>query len=178
MKRIILAALAVAAIYAFGADARRVYSNHFDRSPIVLGTNPGGGVLDFIGKYDEIRRSKRDVIIDGICISACTMVAGLIPPERVCVTPFAKLAFHSASLTSFMGSQHSPEGTRLIWRAYSENVRELLRKKGWDGDPPGLYAEPPAPKRGQPKPKPVTNEHENLIYVEGDELLAIFRACS
>lgn len=120
----------------------------------------GGGVLgEYIDRYNHLRASGARVVIDGLCISACTMVVGLIPENRVCATPFGQLAFHSASATSRMGRQHSSEGTRLLWAIYPQKVRDLLIAKNWDGD------------------DETKNEHPNLIYVAGDELHTIVRPC-
>jgi citrate synthase len=44
-----------------------------------------------------------------------------------------------------------------VWYLYSPNVRDTLRRKGWDGN----GARP---------------EHSELIYIDGDELLSIYRA--
>jgi hypothetical protein len=36
------------------------------------------------------------VIIDGFCASACTIVLGTVPHDKICVTFRAKLGFHAA----------------------------------------------------------------------------------
>ena len=43
-----------------------------------------------------LRSSGERVVIDGPCLSACTMVLGVIPRDRICVTPRARLGFHAA----------------------------------------------------------------------------------
>jgi len=47
-------------------------------------------------KYKRIRDRKERVIIDGICNSACTLVFGIVPMNKICVTPKASLGFHQA----------------------------------------------------------------------------------
>ena len=47
-------------------------------------------------KYTKIRDRAERVIIDGICNSACTLVLGIVPLNRICVTPKASLGFHQA----------------------------------------------------------------------------------
>lgn len=127
---------------------------YYERTrPVIIGFNPGGRLDWFIYDFEDIRRSGRRVVIDGLCISACTMVTGLIPANRVCVTEHAILAFHSASL----GLSHSQEGTRLLWQVYPERVRQMLRERGWEG-----YD---------------GKEHGSLIYIGGDDLLMIFHRC-
>jgi hypothetical protein len=123
--------------------------------------SPGGEVHGFIQLFSEWRNRGDRVVIDGPCFSACAMVTGLIPPERLCVTPYAVLGFHSAyTMPKKDGEpQHSSEGTRVGWHTYPENVRALLRSKGWNGD------------------DAKTNKHPDLIYVEGDELTKLIHPC-
>jgi hypothetical protein len=45
------------------------------------------------------------VAIDGTCASACTLLLGVIPHNRICVTPRAVLAFHAAWDPSLTGAQ-------------------------------------------------------------------------
>src|SRR5439155_11231803 len=56
----------------------------------------GGLVESYKTKYAKIRERGERVIIDGICNSACTLVLGIVPLSRVCVTPNASLGFHQA----------------------------------------------------------------------------------
>lgn len=151
--RIILASAVIALGLAGG-------TSYYQSTPYVIASNSGGIVLDFIEQYEQVRRSGRSVRLDGICMSACTLVAGLIPQERVCTTPFGKLAFHSAWQQTVWGASHSSEGTRLLWQIYPENVRAILRSRGWDG-----------------AAAPTDNEHPDLIYVDGKDLLTIFHRC-
>jgi hypothetical protein len=122
----------------------------------------GGRITDYIERYSALRLSGGRVVIDGLCISACTIVTALLPPERVCVTSYAQLAFHSAAQINPMTGEraHSSEGTRLVWNLYPETLRALLRAKSWDGE------------------DAKANEHPDLIYVAGDELRTIIRPCA
>jgi hypothetical protein len=120
--------------------------------------DPGGRLIDYIEKYNMLREAEAKIMIDGLCISACTLITGIIEDANVCVTNNARLAFHSASYGDT--GAHASEGTRLAWSIYPEKVRALLRAKGWDGDDPKV------------------NAHPDLIYVEGEELRTIYRDCS
>jgi hypothetical protein len=113
--------------------------------------DPGGVIFAFIQRFTQWRIDRELVVIDGMCISACTLSIGIIPPDRLCVTPYARMAFHSAT----GGGVHSREGSRLVWMIYPQNVRELLLRRGW--------------QKGM--------EHQELIYVEGEELHTIVRPC-
>ena len=56
----------------------------------------GGYVEEYKAKYKHIRDTGERVIIDGICNSACTLVFGIVPMNKICVTPRASLGFHQA----------------------------------------------------------------------------------
>ena len=58
--------------------------------------DPGGQIGPYLENLVALRGSGERVIIDGPCLSACTMVLGVIPRERICVTSRARLGFHAA----------------------------------------------------------------------------------
>ena len=73
----------------------------------------GGYVEEYKAKYERIAKSGERVIIDGICNSACTMVFGIVPKNKICVTPRASLGFHQAyydKAFTFGIKVTSPEG--------------------------------------------------------------------
>src|SRR6267142_410108 len=86
MRRLAFAALVMPlALWNVSADADyRVTRDH------------GGLVEDYKAKYAEVRDRGERVVIDGICNSACTLVLGIVPLNRICVTPKASLGFHQA----------------------------------------------------------------------------------
>ena len=45
---------------------------------------------------EQDRSLREAVIIDGLCASACTIVLGAIPHDKICVTSHATLGFHAA----------------------------------------------------------------------------------
>ena len=42
-------------------------------------SDPGGEVSSYLHKYHQIRDSGQRVVIDGPCLSACTLLTGIIP---------------------------------------------------------------------------------------------------
>jgi hypothetical protein len=56
----------------------------------------GGQIGRYVDRFEKLRASGETIIIDGLCASACTIVLGTIPYDRICVTPNANLAFHAA----------------------------------------------------------------------------------
>jgi hypothetical protein len=66
------------------------------RAEIRILASPGGAVGPFLELFDRVRQSGERVVIDGPCLSACTLVLMTIPEERICVTRRAVLGFHAA----------------------------------------------------------------------------------
>ena len=58
--------------------------------------SPGGQVGPFLDLFDQVRASGERVVIDGPCLSACTLVLSVVPNDRICVTRRAVLGFHAA----------------------------------------------------------------------------------
>jgi hypothetical protein len=79
----------------------------------------GGHIGEYLAKYHALRVSGEQVVIDGICASACTMLLGTIPRDRICVTQRAVLEFHAA------GIRHLPV-RRSVARATEYCGRTIL----------------------------------------------------
>ena len=93
----------------------------------------GGYVTEYKAKYERIRDRKERVIIDGICNSACTMVFGIVPMNKVCVTPRASLGFHQAYYDksfTFGIKVTSYEGTSDLMSYYPRPVKEWISRNG------------------------------------------------
>jgi hypothetical protein len=94
--------------------------------------DPGGEVAAYLHKYEEIRDSGQRVVIDGPCLSACTLLTGIIPRNRVCVTSRAVLGFHAASYYDDASRELVPTraGSRLVMRMYPAEVRHWIERHG------------------------------------------------
>jgi hypothetical protein len=66
------------------------------RADLHITRDHGGYVNEYKAKYERVRDRNERVIIDGICNSACTLVFGIVPLNKICVTPRASLGFHQA----------------------------------------------------------------------------------
>ncbi len=86
----------------------------------------GGQIGDYLNKYHALRETGDRVEIDGTCASACTMLLGVIPRNRICVTPRAVLAFHSAWTPTSEGEQISSAGNYYLWSNYPPAVRKWI----------------------------------------------------
>src|ERR1700745_4361192 len=93
----------------------------------------GGYVEEYKDKYKRIRDSGERVVIDGICNSACTLVFGIVPLNKICVTPRASIGFHLAyydKAFSFGIKVTSAEGTAALVSYYPNTVKDCIRRNG------------------------------------------------
>ena len=112
----------------------------------------GGQIGPYLQQFAMIRESGSRVVIDGTCLSACTLVLGTVPKDRICVTSRANLGFHAAwDMAPGGRAVYSEEGTRLLWEVYPTQVRNWIRRKG------GLTP--------------------RMIYLRGKELTSMYAAC-
>jgi hypothetical protein len=78
-----------------------------------------------------MRQSGERVVIDGACLSACTIVVGIIPSERLCATRNAVLGFHAAWLPDREGrTRPSREGTEVLMKFYPPGLRRWIARRG------------------------------------------------
>ena len=137
---LVVVGLIMSAIPPAGADVR-------------IRSSLGGAVEDYLRFFAQVRQSGERVIIDGPCLSACTLVLSTIPKNRICVTPKAVLGFHAARWVDPRTGRISraPEATRIVTQSYPAGVRAWIKKRG------GLTGK--------------------VIYLRGRELGSLYRRC-
>jgi hypothetical protein len=114
--------------------------------------SPGGQVGPFLELFERVRASGERVVIDGPCLSACTLVLSVVPDDRICVTRRAILGFHAARSVDRRGRMYAePEASELVLEAYPSAVRGWIRRRG------GLTS--------------------RLLLLRGRELAAIYPSC-
>jgi len=112
----------------------------------------GGRIGTYVDKYQGLRSSGEAVIIDGLCASACTIVLGAIPHDRICVTSHATLGFHAAWDFGANGRAiTNPEATQMLYSMYPSPVKRWIAARG------GLTP--------------------HMIFLRGKELQALFKPC-
>jgi hypothetical protein len=140
LKELVTAA-AVAALSATSASAT-----------VRIVSDAGGQIGPYLEHLSQIRSSGQRVIIDGPCLSACTMVLGVIPRDRICVTRRARLGFHAAWHPGDGGRPvTSRGGTQLLMEVYPDNVKRWIARRG------GL-----SPR---------------MMYLSGSELSSMYQPC-
>src|SRR5947207_3107727 len=114
--------------------------------------SPGGQVGPFLDLFEQVRNSGERVVIDGPCLSACTLVLSTVPSARICVTRRAVLGFHAARSIDRRGRMYAePEASKVVLEAYPAPVRGWISRRG------GLSS--------------------RLLLLRGRELAAIYPTC-
>ena len=115
--------LAIAAILAL--------TNTSAFATVIINGDNGGKMEDYVAQFSRVRDSGESVVIDGNCMSACTMVLGLVPRGRICATRKAVLGFHAAwEFNKAGGRIASPSGTRELMKTYPAPVRAWIARQG------------------------------------------------
>ncbi len=113
----------------------------------------GGEVTEFLELFQRVRQTGERVVIDGPCVSACTLVLSVIPRDNICVTRRAVLGFHAARWMDQEGRFYpASRETRLLAETYPAPVRAWIARHG------GLT--------------------RRLILLRGRELAAMYPRCS
>jgi hypothetical protein len=94
--------------------------------------DPGGEVAAYLHRFQAIRASGQHIVIDGPCLSACTLLTGIIPRDRVCITQRAVLGFHAASYYDDATRSLVPtaRGSRVVMRLYPPAIRRWINAHG------------------------------------------------
>jgi hypothetical protein len=101
------------------------------RAEVRILASPGGQVGPFLDLFERVRDSGERVVIDGPCLSACTLVLSMVPNNRICVTRRAVLGFHAARSIDRRGRLYSePEASEFVLEAYPAPVRGWIRRRG------------------------------------------------
>jgi hypothetical protein len=95
-------------------------------------SDPGGEVSSYRRTFYEMRSSEERIVIDGPCLSACTLLTGIVPRHHVCVTKRAVLGFHAASYYNDVSGSLTPTraGTRFLMRLYPPEIRAWINRRG------------------------------------------------
>ena len=144
MRRVVIKAVVVAAALCAAMSPTR--------AEVRILASPGGQVGPFLDLFERVRESGERVVIDGPCLSACTLVLSIVPDNRICVTRRAVLGFHAARSIDRRGRLYAePEASREVLAAYPAPVR------GWISSRGGLTS--------------------RLLLLRGRELAAIYPRC-
>src|SRR5580704_14479898 len=108
-----------------------VLSTNFASATIRITADRGGRIIDYVERFMQARASGEQVVIDGYCLSACTLVVGMLPREQVCVTRNAVLGFHAAWRPTSDGRKVSSHiATQVMMDVYPPDLRSWIGRRG------------------------------------------------
>lgn len=96
----------------------------------IINDDPGGQIGPYVEKIARIRASGEKVSINGPCLSACTMMLGLLPRSQLCATESATFGFHAAWRPENGQRIANTEATSFLFSVYPNSVRRWIKKKG------------------------------------------------
>jgi hypothetical protein len=119
---------------------------------IRIADDRGGQIGSYISKFRRLHSSGQSVVIDGLCASACTLVLGAVPRDKICVTSRATLGFHAAYDFGVSGRTiTNPEATMMLYSTYPKPVQRWIDARG------GLRPQ--------------------IIFLHGKQLQAMYQPC-
>jgi hypothetical protein len=119
---------------------------------VLIADDRGGQIGSYITKFQRLRSSGQPVIIDGLCASACTIVLGAVPHDKICVTSRAALGFHAAYDFGINGRTFTNrEATMMLYSMYPTRVQRWIAARG------GLTPQ--------------------MIFLRGKQLQAMYQPC-
>lgn len=92
------------------------------RPPTSLTVDPGGSITERMRTIELLRENNAKVVIEGLCISACTMLLSL---PNACMKPYTIFGFHSAS----QGFEMSSFGNAILKRFYPPKILDWVMEK-------------------------------------------------
>ncbi|WP_425909842.1 hypothetical protein [Nitrobacter sp. TKz-YC02] len=114
----------LAAIFLLG----HVVASH---AVVRIGEDRGGRIGTYLDKYEAVRNSGQSVVIDGLCASACTIVLGTVPHDKICVTSHAALGFHAAwDIGSNGRAVTNSEATLMLYSMYPSAIQRWIKERG------------------------------------------------
>lgn len=135
------------------AAAAALLSSSAANATIRLANDPGGLITAYEHRFVRARHTGEHIVIDGPCLSACTLAVGLVPREQICATPKAKLGFHAAwTPTPWGQKQVSRPATQHMMDIYPPELQNWINAHG------GLTP--------------------HMIFLNGADLTAMVPACS
>lgn len=98
-------------------------------APVLLQNERGGLIGEHRMRFLGYQRDGVRVELRGGCYSACTLITGYVPKDKLCVAPGAFLAFHSA-LLSYADPRENMPATLGMYLTYPKEIRDWIDLNG------------------------------------------------
>ncbi len=144
---------AVLAFTTSNASALAPGPHYTERENTIFIRNDWGGlILNYLDLFGRISRDGLNVVVDGACYSACSLVLGAIPHEKICVTKRAIFGFHAPYMLDKGKKVYDELATHEMLSLYPHPVRVWITSRG------GLK--------------------EKMIFLRGAKLQEIYPVCT
>lgn len=99
---------------------------------LVIRSNPGGIVEEFVRAVETYRMRRESIVVDGPCMSACVLTLSLARDGLMCATPRASFHFHSAYSGPPGTAAYDDDGgyNAVMMDEVPESVAEYVRDHG------------------------------------------------
>lgn len=114
----------------------------------------GGLIGPYMTKYELLLKSKINIKVSGLCVSACTLAFSIYKedPEKICVVEGSVLGFHAPRRARQDDKvETSEEATNWMLNSYPKKIQNWINENG------GLKAE--------------------MIYLKGEDLKKVVNIC-
>jgi hypothetical protein len=119
---------------------------------VYISNDRGGRIGTYVDTYNQVRDLNDTVVIDGLCASACTLILGSVPYDKICVTSKANLGFHAAWDYGPNGRHiTNREATQQLYNTYPRPVQKWITQRG------GLTP--------------------HMVFLHGKQLMHMYRPC-
>lgn len=135
-----------------------LYGCVFSAVAAVIRDDNGGFIPVYDRRFKALARKGEQVIIDGKCKSACTLLLAHVPIERICVTPRASFGFHQQRWLYYRTGKITSaiDLTKQVFDSYPAPIQKWIEARGgWRKMP----------------------NHPRHWYLRGAELEAIIKRC-
>jgi hypothetical protein len=105
------------------------------RADHTITRDAGGAIADYAARADRMRQTGARVVIDGVCASACAMLASL---PTACVTRRGKIGLHYPILM-LNGKPFAPADPAQYFARLTPAMAQAVQARGYDwGNPMAL----------------------------------------
>ena len=161
------------------ANPLRAFAKHAPaKTKTVLYDERGGMINEHIERWRKVDESGDDVEIRGKCPSACTLIMGFVPSDRICFGEDASLQFHMPGWANDVNQAPGIDAAKWMLNQYPQDIRAWIIAKGgvekmtyyamWKLDAQELWRMGCRKCEPEPEPVSITQSLSEEIWKERD----------
>lgn len=97
----------------------------------VIKFDAGGGVREYLNSLSLLKLYNVLVVVDGPCMSACTIYLDLYKTDKICSTPRGEFWFHSAYVEKMplIARAHTTNGVSAVYQDMADKAMIIITNK-------------------------------------------------